>query len=420
MVSRKKITAAVLLTGVAALAVFVGYRVATTTDPTKQKAKVEAPVVVNMVLPETETMRDERSFSGTTWAWSSYDIDPKVSGKLEKLNFDIGDAIKRGDLIAKIDDVEYIQQLRQAEANLELARAKSIEAAELLKLRTNEYNRQVQLFEKNATTQASFESAESTMKAQTATAAMCEAEVKSWEAQVANAQLRVADTTISADWTSGSDYRYVGERYVDEGTLIATGKPILQILELDRIKVYVQVIERDYPYLQIGQETTVVADAYPEREFSGTITNIANALSEKTRNALAVITVPNNDLSLRPGMFVRVKVVLSVHTDAQTVPLNAVLTKNNVQGVFCYDRKTETAQFVPVKTGLSTRERVEIVEPELTMPVITVGNHLLESGKPVAISELSRRQLVDSLYQKGKTADPEKTQNDQPGDDVQP
>ena len=400
MASRKKITAAVLLTGVAALAAFTGYRVSQAYQKNEKKPAKSNPIVVNMVMAEKLTMRDERSYSGTVWPWSSFDIDPKVSGKLIKLNFDIGDAIRRGDQIVKIDDLEYIQQLHQAEASLELARAKSIEAAELLKLRTNEYHRQQQLREKNATTQASFESAESTMKAQQATAAMCEAEVKSCEAQVANARLRVADTSISADWKSGSDTRYVGERYVDEGTLIATGKPILQILELDRVKIYVQVIERDYPYLRSGQQTTVFADAYPGRKFTGTVTNIANALSEKTRNALAVIAVPNSDLSLRPGMFVRVQVVLAEHKDTQAVPPNALMTRDNRQGIFCYDRPSGTAEFVPVETGLATRDRVEIVSPKLTKPVITVGNHLLEPGKAVEISELSRGQLVESLYRK--------------------
>jgi len=113
----------------------------------KQKEKkpranpVEQSVVVNMVMPGSVTMFDERVFSGSTKAWSSVDIDPKVSGKLITLNFNIGDAIKKGDLIAKIDDVEYVQKVRQAEANLETARAKLAEAKELLSLRQSEFDR---------------------------------------------------------------------------------------------------------------------------------------------------------------------------------------------------------------------------------------------------------------------------------------
>ena len=96
-------------------------------------------------------------------------------------------------------------------------------------------------------------------------------------------------------------------------------------------------------------------------------------------------------------MFVRVRIVLSEHRDTQAVPPNAVITKDDVRGIFTIDRNTQTAQFIPVQTGLETRSRVEILSPELTGPVVTVGNHMLETGKSVVISELSRLQMAESL-----------------------
>ncbi|MEG1980776.1 MAG: efflux RND transporter periplasmic adaptor subunit, partial [Victivallaceae bacterium] len=229
-----------------------------------------------------------------------------------------------------------------------------------------------------------------------------------------NAKLKLSDTKIYADWSDGSAIRHVGDRYVDVGSLINTGKPILNIVEIDRIKVRVPVIERDYRYLKPGQTAEICADAYPDRTFTGTVMHVGNTLSEQTRNAMAVISIPNENLLLRPGMFVRVKIVLSEHENAQVVPLNSVVTKDGVQGIFGYDAKSESAKFIPVATGLSDKKIIEITSPELTMPVITIGNHLLEDGKKVAISELSRREIVEKKYRKNNDAKKSDSQNSQP------
>ncbi len=397
----KKITAFILLLLFASAAVFAIYRYLeakgkeNTTESTRRTAQA---VVVNMVNVERKNLQDLRTFSGGTFPWSSFDVDPKVSGKLMELKFDIGDTIKRGDLIAKIDDFEYRQDVHQNEANLEYAKAKLKEAQGIAELRRNEFNRQKAMRQNQAGSISAYETAESTLKAQLATVEMCAADLKRCEAQLANARLKLSDTQIYADWSDGSDFRHVGERYVDAGSLINTGKPILNIVEIDRIKVRVPVIERDYRYLRPGQIAEICADAYPDRTFTGTVMQVGNTLSEQTRNATAVISIPNPNLLLRPGMFVRVKIILSEHENAQVVPLNAVVTKNGVQGVFGYDAKSETAEFIPVTTGLSDKKIIEITSPELTMPVITIGNHLLEDGKKVAISELSRREIVEKKY----------------------
>ena len=124
---------------------------------------------------------------------------------------------------------------------------------------------------------------------------------------------------------------------------------------------------------------------------------ISNELAESTRTVVAILSIPNKDFRLRPGMFVRVRIVLSEHKDTQAVPPNAVITKDDVRGIFTIDRNTQTAQFIPVQTGLETRSRVEILSPELTGPVVTVGNHMLENGKQVEISQLSRLHMAESL-----------------------
>ena len=76
-------------------------------------------VAVDAVEPKIMPMRDLRNFTGSLNPWSSYDLAPKVGGRLEKLTVNIGDPVKKGELIAKIDDVEYQQGLAQAKAETE-------------------------------------------------------------------------------------------------------------------------------------------------------------------------------------------------------------------------------------------------------------------------------------------------------------
>jgi RND family efflux transporter MFP subunit len=235
------------------------------------------------------------------------------------------------------------------------------------------------------------------MEVQEAALVESEASIQDCEARLAAAKVKLDDTKIFAEWNTGSDIRHVGDRYVDEGTLVSPGKPILKIIEIDRIKARIPIIERDFRFLQVGQKAEVTTDAYPGATFEGTVEMISNELAESTRTVVAILSIPNKDFRLRPGMFVRVRIVLSEHKDTQAIPPNAILTRNEKRGVFTINPEDQTALFVPVETGLETRTRVEIVSPELKGPVVTVGNHMLENGKKLEISQLSRLHMAETL-----------------------
>ena len=185
----KKIVLLVLIVAFAAIAVFAWQRYQESVKEEERKAqkKPEDAVVVNVVRPERVTMLDERVYSGTTQAWSTFDVDPEVSAKLVSLKFDIGDQIKKGDLIAKLDDSNYLQSVLQAEAELEVAKAKALEVNAMKALRHSEFERQKLLHESNATSYSEYESAEIAMKVQDAAAAQSDANIKNCEARLAAA-----------------------------------------------------------------------------------------------------------------------------------------------------------------------------------------------------------------------------------------
>ena len=414
----KKLVLLVLIAGFAAIAVFAWQRYQESVKEKEKKAqkRPEEAVVVNVVRVERVTMLDERVYSGTTQAWSSFDIDPEVSAKLVSLRFDIGDKIKKGELIAQLDDSNYDQAVRQAEADLEVAKAKDIEVKAQLKLRTSQYERLKLLHDRNATSDSEFENAESAMKVQEAALVQSEANIQSCEARLAAAKVKLDDTKIFADWKSGSDIRHVGDRYVDEGSLVSPGKPILKIIEIDRIKARIPIIERDFRFLRVGQLAQVTTDAYPGVNFEATVEMISNELAESTRTVVAILSIPNIDFRLRPGMFVRVRIILSEHRDTQTIPPNAILTRNDQRGVFIIDQTDQTARFVPVQTGLEDRTRVEILSPEFKPNdlIVTVGNHMLETGKDVEISQLSRLRMAENMAaEAAKNAEKNRQQTDE-------
>ena len=417
----KKIVLLVLIAGFAAIAVFAWQRYQESLKEEERKAqkRPEDAVVVNVVKPEHVTMLDERVYSGTTQAWSSFDIDPEVSAKLVSLKFDIGDKIKKGDLIAQLDESNYEQAVLQAQAELEVAKAKDMEVKALLKLRKSQYERLKLLLDRNATSDSEFENAESAMKVQEAALVQSEANIQNCEARLAAAKVKLDDTRIFAEWYSGSVIRHVGDRYVDEGSLVSPGKPILKIIEIDRIKARIPIIERDFRFLQVGQMAEVTTDAYPGVTFKGTVEMISNELAESTRTVVAILSIPNLDFRLRPGMFVRVRIVLSEHRNTQAVPPNAVLTRDDRLGVFMIDPSDQTARFVPVQTGLETRNRVEILSPAFKDNdlIVTVGNHMLENGKSVEVSQLSRLHMAEALAAEaanGKAQQPAAGQDGQP------
>jgi membrane fusion protein (multidrug efflux system) len=100
------------------------------------------------------------------------------------------------------------------------------------------------------------------------------------------------------------------------------------------------------------------------------------------------VEVPNPDLTLKPGMFVRARVEFARHENATLIPLPALVKRDNKDGVFIADTKNLKARFVPVNTGIINGEIVEIAEPQISGLVITMGNHLLEDGSDITLPKM--------------------------------
>ena len=131
----------------------------------------------------------------------------------------------------------------------------------------------------------------------------------------------------------------------------------------------------------------MTTDAYPDRIFTARVSKISQILQENSRQAYVLLEIPNADLALKPGMFVRLYLEFDRRTGATVVPRSALIKRGGRTGVFRLSPNDAKAYFVEVQTGIVADEEVEIISPELTAPVITLGNHLLSDGAPVLVPE---------------------------------
>ncbi|MBN1256226.1 MAG: efflux RND transporter periplasmic adaptor subunit [Planctomycetes bacterium] len=368
------------------------------------------------VAVETETVRkvnieDIRLFTGTLLPQSRFVVAPKIGGQLEELTVQIGDTVKSGQLIAKINDDEYQQNVQQSKAELEVTMAEVEQAEALLNNSKREYERVIALREKKITSESELDTAESEYKTQLAKSKVALSQKAQKEAALKAAEVRLSYTEIYASWDSGSDLRFIGERFVDEGEMLTANNPLVSIIDIDKLIAVIHVIERDYPHIQVGQDTTISTDAYPEETFTGKIIRIAPLLMTASRQARVEIEVPNSQRLLKPGMFVRVQIQFARHENAITVPQNAIVRRNGQDGVFLVNKEAGKAEFVQTKIGINNGQVVEILEPEISGEVVVLGHHLLVDGSAILLQNSSPEA---SEEKPGKPEQPQKQEGNRP------
>lgn len=359
--------------------------------------KSGGPVAVETKPVRKGPIRDIAVFTGSLEPRTQFIVAPKVSGWLKELLVDVGDEVERNQVIALLDDEEFAQQVEQDKAELEVAKANAENSASDLDIARREYERAKTLREKQIASASELDESEAVFNASQTKYKVSLAQVAQREAALKAAEVRLSYTKVRAFWEDGDQTRVVGERFIDEGTLLQVNQPIVSILENNPLTAVVYVIERDYPKVKIGQEAVVTTDAYPNKKFSGTIVRIAPLLRESSRQARVEIEVPNPDHLLKPGMFVRTQVEFARHENATLIPFTSLVKRKDKQGVFIADVANMKVSFVPVTTGIMYGEFVEITEPPISGLVVTMGNHLLEDGSEITLPEnMSTDQAIDS------------------------
>lgn len=381
----KKLLLSLLVLPIVVMAGWQLYQRVTGLDVTKEPGRSAVSVAVETKPIRKGLIYDVGVFTGSLEPKSQFVVAPKVAGWLRELLVDVGDTANRNQVIAILDDEEFAQHVEQARAELQVATANAANCASDLDIAKREYERAKALREKQIASASELDVSEASFNACQTRHKVSLAQVAQKEAALKTALVRLSYTKVQVFWEEGDQTRVVGERFVDEGALLQVNQPIVSILQNNPLTAVVYVIERDYPKVMIGQQAVVTTDAYPGKTFTGGITRIAPLLKESSRQARMEVEVPNPDLTLKPGMFVRAKIEFTRHENATLVPLPALVRRNDQEGIFIADPQNLKARFVPVTTGIIGDEMVEITKPEISGLAVTMGNHLLEDGSNITM-----------------------------------
>jgi len=343
------------------------------------------PVPVEVAPITHGSIELQRSFSGTLEARSEFVVAPKVSGRVEKLNVDLADMVVRDQVVAELDDAEYVQAVASAEANLALEKANHDEAHSLLDIANRELERLQRMRERGDISESQLDTARSEQVVKRAQVEVTQARIKGAEADLAAARVRLGYTKVAAGWHGGSDQRVVAERFVDAGETVAANAPLLRIVELNPITAVFFITERDYALLNTDQQAVLTTDAFPGMSYHGSVKRIAPVFRESTRQARVELLVDNPDLQLKPGMFTRATVTLKHQEDAVIIPELALTKRDEQDGVFLVSPDGKTVKWQPIKTGIRHGSNVEVVGVQLQGQVVVLGQQQLDDGSTITI-----------------------------------
>ena len=305
------------------------------------------PVEVARVVAEPLTLSIPTV--GSIRSNESVTLSPEIAGRIAELDIEEGKPVAAGATIAVLDQSVYKAELAQAQAALELSRANFKRAEELLA--------------KNAGTVRARDEAQ--------------AALRNDQAAIALAQARLEKTVLTAPFDG-----VLGLRQVSAGQYLNAGDPIVNIENIDPLKVDFRVPEVYFAVVKVGQPIEILIDAFPDDSFIGTVYAIDPQIDVNGRAIVIRASVPNSDRRLRPGLFARVNLIYESRDSVLFVPEQALIPQGDDHLVF----KVVDGKAVATKVTIGARVRatVEIrdglAEGDV---VVTAGQIKLQDGVPV-------------------------------------
>lgn len=182
----------------------------------------------------------------------------------------------------------------------------------------------------------------------------------------------------------------VGRVYLDKGTHIrpssnmSLGTPVALVVDMDTVRIKINVIERDFPKIKEGQRSEIKVDAYPGEIFTGEVERINPVIDLSSRTALAEIKIPNKDHRLKSGMFGRTEVITAKHEEVVVIPADAVTEEESSSYAFIVNDKK--AHKRKLTLGIKQGNQVQVLDGiEAGEEIIIVGQKGLKDGSKVEV-----------------------------------
>ncbi len=339
-------------------------------------------MLVEMAEAQNHTFQSSLEILGELRPLASVDVMSRVSGRLRELSVERGDRVKKGQLLAVVDDEDILQQIRRAEASISVAEAgvsREQASTDNLEIQVRRYQR---LHSESLISTQELEDIESRFRVAKAQLELAKAQVEQARASLRELRIQQEQTRVYSPLNG-----FTGSRYLDPGALVSPSVPIVSVIDMSRVKTVVPIAEGLLSRVSVGQAGEVTVDAYPDRQYRGRVTRISPFLNPDTRSADVEIEIANEREELRPGMFARVAIESGQPQLSLAIPRSALLTRGTEKGVFLLSPDLVT-HYQPIQIGRIQGEYVEVLgglEPGTR--VVTSGAQKLNEGDKVKLSE---------------------------------
>jgi membrane fusion protein (multidrug efflux system) len=323
-------------------------------DQGSSKVAVQAPeriTKVRVVTVQPALIRDVLLLPGALMSWQDVRVSATMSGNLEWIGPNEGQAVARGELIAKINVSALKAALEQAEAGFKMAE--------------DLYQRRQTLFQKTIISQEVLDQART-------------------ERTVAEGKLHQIRVQYEEGFVKAPIGGRVNKRYVDQGEFVGPGTAMFDLVDNSQMKIEVSVPELDVHYLSVGQKALVRVDAFPDRILEGRVLFVAYAADPATKTFRVTLAIENRKQDIRAGMIARVGLLRREVPDALVAPLSALVDRNGERLIFVEENGVAHARNIAI--GVIEQDRVQVTEGlKAGEKLIVAGQSGLEEGVKVQV-----------------------------------
>ena len=311
-------------------------------------AAVDMTPVVSVEKVFVREVPQTATYTSTVQAYVKNNIAPQMAGRITKINVEIGDNVKKGQVLAEMDKSQLLQaQLQLANQEVELQRLKA-------------------LYDAGGISKSDYDAVEMSYNIA--------------KTQVEN----LVENTILRSPVDG----VVTARNYDAGDMFAMSAPIYVVEQIKPVKILVAISESEYTKVKKGDSVEIVADALPEITFYGKIEKIYPTIDPTTRTFNVEVVVANNYSTLRPGMFARVKIDFGANSNV-VIPDVAVVKQQGSGERFVYVLNADgTVEYRKIVLGRRMGKEYEVLEGLSDGDKIVTGGQIrLKDGVKVTVNE---------------------------------
>lgn len=325
---------------------------AATQSPTaaaRQPAPDRTRTVVNVLRLQEQAFTLSATYIGHLLPRERVEMRSELDGVVERVQFDDGEPVQAGQLLANISTAQLRVRRDQARADLALA--------------SSTYERERSLHANKLLTDAQVEQSRT-------------------RRELAEYTLRLAEIELEKSSVNAPIAGTVKTRAVSRGEFVNKGQLIAEILDIGTVRALFNVPEREMRYLRPGRRVEVTLEALPGETFAGVVRLVGLEADLKTRTFPVEVEVDNAQARLRPGMLARVNVALERYEKQLLVPRYAILEREN--GRIVYVAQDGKAQERRIEIGASADGQVQVLKGLLPGELlIVVGQQKLTPGEPV-------------------------------------